>query len=332
MKKRILTGDRPSGRLHLGHYVGSLSNRVRLQDEYEQYVLIADVQALTDNFANPQVVADSVRDLVLDYVAAGIDPEKSTIVVQSRIPAIAELTVFFMNLVSLNRVLRNPTVKTEIELKGFGESVPSGFAMYPVSQAADIAAFAADLVPVGDDQLPMIEQTREIVRKFNSLYGETLVEPEALIGDYPRLVGLDGKAKMSKSLGNCIYLSDSADEVKKKVMSMYTDPNRLKPTDPGTVEGNPVFIYHDAFNKNRKEVEDLKVRYREGAVGDVEVKQKLIIAINDFLEPMRVRRLALESNPDKVNEILKDGVIKGVAVTEETLSSVKTAMKINYKF
>jgi tryptophanyl-tRNA synthetase len=332
MKKRILTGDRPSGRLHLGHYVGSIANRVKLQDEYEQYILIADVQALTDNFANPQIVADSVKELVLDYVAAGIDPRKSTIVVQSKMPAIAELTVFFMNLVSLNRVLRNPTVKAEIEQRGYGESVPAGFAMYPVSQAADITAFAADLVPVGDDQLPMIEQTREIVRKFNSLYGEVLVEPKAMISEYPRLVGLDGKSKMSKSLGNCIYLADSADEVQKKVMSMYTDPNRLKPTDPGTIEGNPVFVYHDAFNPNKGEVEDLKTRYRAGTVGDVEVKQKLISAINNLLEPMRARRVDLENNQEKIEAILKEGAEKGRLVTDEVLKKVKTAMKINYSF
>lgn len=332
MKKRILTGDRPSGRLHLGHFVGSLSNRVKLQDEYDQYILIADVQALTDNFANPQIVADNVRELVLDYVAAGIDPEKSTIVVQSKIPAIAELTIFYMNLVSLNRVLRNPTVKTEIEQKGFGESVPAGFAMYPISQAADITAFSADLVPVGDDQLPMIEQTREIVRKFNSLYGEVLGEPEALLGDYPRLVGLDGKAKMSKSMGNCIYLADSAEEVSKKVMSMFTDPSRLKPTDPGTVEGNPVFIYHDAFNPNKEEVEDLKSRYRAGTVGDVEVKQKLIVAINNMLEPMRGRRAELENNPEKIDAILRNGVNKGNEVSGDVLMKVKEAMKINYTF
>jgi len=332
MKKRILTGDRPSGRLHLGHFVGSLANRVKLQDEYEQYILIADVQALTDNFTDPQMVADSVKELVLDYVASGIDPEKSTIVVQSKMPAIAELTVFFMNLVSLNRVLRNPTVKAEIEQKGYGESIPAGFAMYPVSQAADITAFGADLVPVGDDQLPMIEQTREIVRKFNSLYGEVLKEPEALLSDYPRLVGLDGKSKMSKSLGNCIFLADSAEEVQKKVMSMYTDPKRLKPTDPGTVEGNPVFIYHDAFNPNKAEVEDLKTRYRAGTVGDVEVKQKLVVAINNFLEPMRARRAELEKNPERIEAILREGVEKGKKVSDEVLSQVKKAMKINYNF
>ena len=332
MKKRILTGDRPTGRLHLGHYVGSLANRVKLQDEYEQFVLIADVQALTDNFADPSKVCDSIRGLVLDYVAAGIDPEKSTIVVQSKIPAIAELTIFYLNLVTLNRVLRNPTVKSEIDQKGFGESIPAGFAMYPVSQAADITAFGADLVPVGEDQLPMIEQTREIAHKFNSLYGETLKEPEALLGDFPRLVGLDGKAKMGKSLGNCIYLSDSEEEVNKKVRSMYTDPTRLKPTDPGHVEGNPVFIYHDAFNTNKEEVDDLKKRYIAGTVGDVEVKEKLAIAINKMLSPMRARMADLENNPGKIEEILRNGVKRGREVSEETLTQVKEAMKINYNF
>ncbi|KKT39541.1 MAG: Tryptophanyl-tRNA synthetase [Candidatus Collierbacteria bacterium GW2011_GWC1_45_47] len=332
MKKRILTGDRPSGSLHLGHYLGSLKNRVRLQDEYEQFVLIADVQALTDNYENPQIVADSVRGLVLDYVAAGIDPEKSTIVVQSKISAIAELTIFYLNMVSLNRVLRNPTVKSEIEQKGFGESVPAGFAMYPVSQAADITAFGANLVPVGEDQLPMIEQTREIVRKFNSLYGETLVEPEALLGEEPRLVGLDGKFKMSKSLGNAIYLSDSEEDVLKKIMSMYTDPTRLKPTDPGHVEGNPVFTYHDAFNDNKDEVEDLKKRYKDGQVGDVEVKQKLAVAINKVLAPMRERRALLEKDPARVDQILRNGVDRGNKVANETLLIVKRAMKIDYEF
>jgi len=332
MKKKILTGDRPSGKLHLGHYAGSLANRVKLQDEYDQYILIADVQALTDNYENPVKVADSVRELVLDYIAVGIDPSKSTIVLQSQIPAIAELTIFYLNMVSLNRVLRNPTVKAEIEQKGFGDSVPAGFAMYPVSQAADITAFEANLVPVGEDQLPMIEQTREIVRKFNNLYGNTLVEPEALVGEFPRLIGLDGKAKMSKSLGNSIYLSDSVDEVNRKVGQMYTDPTRLKPTDFGHIEGNPVFIYHDAFNPNRQEVEDLKNRYRNGQVGDVEVKRKLALAINNVLEPMRKRRADLEKNPERVNEILKQGVEKGKVVSGMVLKKVKQAMKIDYKF
>lgn len=330
-KKRILTGDRPSGRLHLGHYVGSLANRVRLQDDYEQFVLIADVQALTDNYANPEMVAASVRNLVIDYIAAGIDPDKTTIVVQSMMPAIAELTVFYLNLVSLNRVLRNPTVKEEITQKGFGESVPAGFAMYPVSQAADITAFGADLIPVGADQLPMIEQTREIVRKFNQLYGETLVEPEALVGDFPRLVGLDGNAKMSKSLNNGIYLSDSEEIVNKKIMGMYTDPTRIHPTDPGKVEGNPVFIYHDAFNTNIEEVNDLKARYKAGAVGDVEVKRKLAVAINKLLKPMREKAEKYEANPKLIDNVLLDGVKRGREVTDEILKKVKTAMKINYK-
>lgn len=332
MKKRILTGDRPSGRLHLGHYVGSLANRIKLQDEYDQFVLIADVQALTDNFEHPEKVANSVRELAMDYVAAGIDPKRTTIVVQSMVPAIAELTIFYLDMVTLNRVLRNPTVKEEIQQKGFRDSVPAGFAMYPVSQAADITAFRAELVPVGEDQLPMIEQTNEIVRKFNQLYGETLVEAKPLVGDFPRLIGTDGNAKMSKSLDNCIYLSDSEEEVKRRVMGMYTDPNRKKATDKGTVEGNPVFIYHEAFNSNKDEVEDLKKRYREGNVGDVEVKQKLAAAINDFLAPIRVRRRKLETNPEEVNRILREGTEKGRTVASETLEQVKTAMKISYKF
>jgi len=332
MKKRILTGDRPTGKLHLGHYVGSLKNRVALQDEYDQFVLIADVQALTDNFSEPEKVSGRVRDLVMDYLSAGIDPKKSKIVVQSMIPEIAELTVFYMNLVSLNRVLRNPTVKDEIKQKGMEKSVPAGFAMYPVSQAADITAFKADLVPVGDDQLPMIELTREIVKRFNGLYGEVLKVPEPLLGECPRLVGLDGKEKMSKSLDNCVYLSDSKEEVERKVMGMYTDPNRVKASDPGKVEGNPVFIYHDLFNKDKEEVEDLKKRYKEGKVGDVEVKEKLAKAINDLLEPMRKRRVVLEKEPEKVEKVLKEGVMEGRKVAGEVLAEVKKAMKINYKF
>jgi len=332
MKKRILTGDRPTGKLHLGHYVGSLANRVKLQDEYDQFVLIADVQALTDNFEDPGKVSGNVAELVLDYVAAGIDPEKSTIVVQSMIPAIAELTIFYMNLVSLNRVLRNPTVKDEVKQKGFGDKLPAGFAMYPVSQVADITAFGANLVPVGEDQLPMIEQTREIVKKFNSLYGETLVEPSGLVGEFPRLVGLDGKSKMSKSLGNTIYLSEESESLKKKIMGMYTDPGRVHADDPGKVNGNPVFIYHDAFNKNKAEVKDLKERYRKGKVGDVEVKQKLFEAVDEFLEPMRKRRRQLEKDPKRVGEILRKGVVRGREVSGEILEKVKAAMKINYDF
>ncbi len=330
MKKRILTGDRPTGRLHLGHYVGSLQNRVKLQDEYDQFVMVADVQALTDNFEEPQKVRENVKELVLDYLSVGIDPSKTTILIQSLIPEIAELTVFYLNLVTLERVLRNPTVKDEIKQKGFGQNIPAGFAMYPVSQAADITIFNASLVPVGEDQLPMIEQTREIVRKFNSLYGQVFVEPEALLGQVKRLPGTDGNTKMGKSLGNCIYLSDSEQELKKKVVSMYTDPNRIHPTDPGKVEGNPVFIYHDVFNPDKTEVEDLKKRYKEGKVGDVEVKEKLFIKLNDFLKPIREKRKEFEGKDEVLDKILKEGTEKAREVANETMKKVRKAMKIDY--
>lgn len=330
MTKRILTGDRPTGKMHLGHYVGSLKNRVKLQDSYDQFVMIADVQALTDNFENPQKVRDNVKEVLLDYLAVGIDPKKTTILIQSEIPEIAELTVFYLNLVTLERILRNPTVKDEIKQKGYGQNIPAGFAMYPVSQAADITAFNADLVPVGEDQLPMIEQTREIVRKFNSLYGEVFVEPEALVGDVKRLPGIDGNAKMGKSLGNAIYLSDSEEELKKKVMSMYTDPTRIHPTDPGKVEGNPVFVYHEVFNPDKAEVEDLKKRYKEGKVGDVEVKQKLFVAINEFLKPIREKRSEFEGKDELLDKILAEGTAKAREVARGTMKSVKKAMKIDY--
>lgn len=328
--KRILTGDRPTGRLHIGHYIGSLKNRVKLQDEYDQYVMIADVQALTDNFAEPQKVRDSVNELVLDYIAVGLDPSKTTIFVQSMIPEIAELTVFYLNLVTLERVLRNPTVKDEIKQKGFGKNIPVGFALYPVSQAADITAFDASLVPVGEDQLPMIEQTREIVRRFNHLYGQTLIEPEALVGDYPRLPGTDGKAKMSKSLDNCIFLSDDQESVTRRVMTMYTDPARVHPTDPGDPEGNPVFTYHEAFNPDKSQVEDFKRRYREGKVGDIEIKKRLAQVINDLLTPMRKRRSELEKHPDQVKEILEKGTGRARGVARQTMARVRHAMKIDY--
>lgn len=329
-KKRILTGDRPTGKLHLGHYVGSLHNRVKLQEEYEQYVMIADVQALTDNFENPEKVRQSVREVALDYLAVGIDPQKTTILIQSLIPQIAELTVFFMNLVTLERVLRNPTVKSEIKAKGFGKSVPSGFAMYPVSQAADILFVNANLVPVGKDQLPMVELTREIARKFNALYSNTFNEPEALIGDIERLPGLDGKAKMSKSLGNCIYLSDDKDTVNQKIMNMYTDPNRIHPTDPGEIEGNPVFIYLDFFNPDQAEIEDFKARYKAGKIGDVEVKKRLSEVINKFLEPIRSKRLGLAKDPDSIDQIMQSGTAKAFKEAEKTMQKVRKAMKINY--
>ena len=328
-KKRILTGDRPTGRMHLGHFVGSLKNRVKLQDSYDQFVMIADVQALTDNFEQPQKVRASIKEVLLDYLAVGIDPKKTTILIQSMIPEIAELTVFYLNLVTLERVLRNPTVKDEIKQKGFGQNIPLGFAMYPVSQAADITVFNADLVPVGEDQLPMIEQTREIVRKFNSLYNKVFVEPEALVGEVKRLPGTDG-AKMGKSVNNAIYLSDGEEELKKKVMSMYTDPDRIHSTDPGKVEGNPVFIYHDVFNPNKSEVGDLKKRYKEGKVGDVEVKEKLFVALNTFLKPIRERRSEFEGKDAELEKILKEGTEKAREAAKETMQKVRHAMKIDY--
>jgi len=329
-KKRILTGDRPTGKMHLGHFVGSLKNRVKLQDSYDQFVMIADVQALTDNFDNPQKVRDNVKEVLLDYLAVGIDPKKTTILIQSLIPEIAELTVFYLNLVTLERVLRNPTVKDEIKQKGYGQNIPAGFAMYPVSQAADITAFNANLVPVGEDQLPMIEQTREIVRKFNSLYGEVFVEPEALVGEVKRLPGIDGNAKMGKSLGNAIYLSDSEEELKKKVMGMYTDPSRIHATDPGKVEGNPVFIYHEVFNPDVAEVEDLKKRYKEGKVGDIEVKEKLFVALNTFLTPIREKRHEFEGKDELLDKILSEGTAKAREVAKGTMKKVRVAMKIDY--
>jgi tryptophanyl-tRNA synthetase len=316
--------------MHLGHYVGSLKNRVKLQDEYDQYVMIADVQALTDNFENPEMVRANIKEVLLDYLAVGIDPAKTTIFVQSLIPEIAELTIYYLNLVTLDRVLRNPTVKSEIKQKGFEKTLPAGFAMYPVSQAADITVVNAHLVPVGEDQIPMIEQTREIVRRFNSLYGEVFVEPDALVGDIKRLPGIDGNAKMSKSLNNAIYLSDTKEVVTEKVMRMYTDPKRIHPTDKGEPEGNPVFIYHDAFNLNKEQVEDFKKRYREGNIGDVEIKEELAEVINDFLEPIRERRSLYEEKGDELETILKEGTLKTKKVAEELMEKVRRAMKIDY--
>lgn len=330
--KRILTGDRPTGKLHLGHYVGSLANRVKLQDEYEQFVMLADVQALTDNFENPQKIKDSIKEVALDYLAVGIDPNKTTIFIQSLVPQIAELTVFYMNLVTVGRLQRNPTVKDEIKQRGFTESVPLGFLAYPVSQAADITSVNADLVPVGADQLPMIEQTREIVRKFNSLYGNVLHEPEGLVGSFPRLIGTDGNAKMSKSLNNAIYLSDSPEGVEKKVMSMYTDPNRIHATDPGKVEGNPVFIYLDAFGakEDQEQINQYKNLYRTGQVGDIEVKKYLVKVLNNFLDPIREKRAEYERQPELVERILREGTEKARKEAQKTLIEVKKAMKLDY--
>jgi tryptophanyl-tRNA synthetase len=332
MKKRILTGDRPTGPLHLGHYVGSLQNRVRLQDEYDTYILIADIQALTDNFEHPESLAGNVLEVALDYLAVGLDPGKAKFVVQSMVPELCELTIYFMNLVTVATLERNPTVKEEIKQRNFVRGVPVGFWSYPISQAADITIFKADLVPVGEDQLPMIEQAREIVRRFNRLYNKVLIEPRAMLGSVPRLPGTDGGTKMSKSVDNCIYLGDSPETVRKRVMSMFTDPTRIHPTDPGHVEGNPVFTYHDVFNPNKAEVEELKARYREGTVGDVEVKQRLYEALEKFLAPIRDRRNHYRQNPKQVYEIILEGTSKGRAVAQATMEEVRDAMKIAYRF
>ena len=345
MKKIILTGERPTGPLHIGHYVGTLKSRVRIQNEGdydEMYLFAADSQALTDNFDNPKKIKDNIFEVVLDNLACGIDPNKVSYFIQSEIPELTELTYYYMNLVTVSRLYRNPTVKEEIKQKGFNDSIPAGFFTYPVSQAADITGFKATVVPCGDDQLPMIEQTREIVRKFNSIYGETLVEPQILLPDNKsclRLPGTDGKAKMSKSLGNCIYLSDSFEEVNKKVMSMFTDPNHLKVSDPGTVEGNTVFTYLDAFVKysdfekylpEYKNLYELKDHYRRGGLGDVKVKRFLANVLNNSLEPIRQKRKELEENIPYVYEVLKEGSDYARQLANHTLLEVKKAMKINY--
>lgn len=328
MKKRLLTGDRPTGSLHLGHYVGSLKNRIELQNDYDSFIMIADVQALTDNFDNPKKVSENTLQVLQDNIAVGLNPEEVTFFLQSAIPQIAELTIFYANLVTTARLERNPTVKDEIKTKkNFGEGVPLGFFMYPVSQAADITIVKGEIIPVGEDQVPHIEQTREIVRKFNSIYGNIFVEPEAKVGDTGRLVGLDNNAKMSKSLGNAIFLNDDSETVKKKIMSMYTDPSRLRATDPGRVEGNPVFMYHDIFNKNLGEIQDLKDRYVKGQVGDVEVKDKLFEAIEEFLNPIRERR-AKFSDEKLLMEILRAGTQRAKNVASETMAEVKNSMGI----
>lgn len=332
MKKTILTGDRPTGALHLGHFVGSLDSRVRLQDEYDTYVLVADIQALTDNFDNPDLVEKNTLQVLLDNLSVGLDPKKVTFYLQSKIPATAELFVYFCNMVSVEQVSHNPTVKQEIvDKKGsratFKSSTPLGFFVYPVHQAADIMTVNADLVPVGDDQLPMIEITQQIVKKFNNLYKTDLFNtPKAKLGEIKRLPGIDGNAKMGKSLGNAIYLSDSNDIVKEKVFGMYTDPNRIRATDPGKVEGNPVFIYHDAFNTNVDEVLDLKERYLKGKVGDVEVKDKLYKALAKFLEPIREKRSYYENHIDEVKEILNSGTNKVNAESRNLIEKVRETM------
>ena len=331
MRKRILTGDRPTGKLHLGHYVGSLRNRVKLQEEYECFFIIADLHTLTTK-SDPQsigTVSQNIKDLVLDYLSVGIDPEKSNIFVQSKIPEISELAILLSMLVSISRLERIPTLKDMIKALKI-ENPSYGLLGYPVIQAADILVVRANLVPVGKDQESHVELTREIARRFNGLYGEVFPETKALIGDVATLVGTDGKAKMSKSLDNCIYLSDSPEIVKTKVMKMYTDPTRIHPTDPGHVEGNPVFTYHDAFNKNKEEVKELKERYKKGAVGDVEVKQKLNNALKEFLAPIREKRNQFENNSGLVEEILNKGAKKTQTEAKETLHLVKKAMGLDY--
>ena len=356
MAKIILTGDRPTGRLHLGHFVGSLRRRVELQNsgEFEKiFIMIADAQALTDNADNPEKVRQNIIEVALDYLSVGLDPAQSTLFIQSQVPELCELAFYYMNLVTVQRLQRNPTVKAEIALRGFAEGaaegdtaqrqgIPVGFFTYPISQASDITAFKATTVPVGEDQEPMIEQTREIVHKFNAVYGETLVEPEILLPDNAaclRLPGTDGKAKMSKSLNNCIYLSDTADEVKKKVMGMYTDPDHLRVEDPGKIEGNTVFTYLDAFSRPEhfakylpeySSLEELKAHYRRGGLGDVKVKKLLIAVLNETLDPIRERRRYYEGRIGEVYEILRKGSEKARATAAATLAEVRAAMKIDY--
>ncbi len=354
MKKTILTGDRPTGRLHLGHYVGSLKRRVELQNsgEFDRiFIMIADAQALTDNADNPEKIRQNIIEVALDYLSCGLDPARSTIFIQSQVAELCELAFYYMNLVTVSRLQRNPTVKAEIQLRGFAESnesgdsrpgIPVGFFTYPISQASDITAFRATTVPVGEDQEPMIEQTREIVRRFNSIYGETLVEPEILLPENSaclRLPGTDGKAKMSKSLGNCIYLSDTAEDVRKKVMSMYTDPGHIRVEDPGKIEGNTVFTYLDAFSRPEHFAEflpeyscldELKAHYQRGGLGDVKVKKLLNSILQEELEPIRARRREFEKDIPGVYRMLKDGCDAARKVAAETLADVRRAMRINY--
>ena len=345
MKNIILTGDRPTGKLHLGHYVGSLKRRVELQNsgKYDKiYIEIADSQAITDNAHNLDKVRENVIEVALDYLACGIDPNKSIIFVQSQIPELCELTFYYLNLVTLSRLERNPTIKEEIKLRNFETSIPAGFLTYPISQAADITMFDANIIPVGDDQLPMIEQTREIVRSFNNLYDNVLIEPKELLPDNEicsRLPGLDGKAKMSKSLNNCIYLSDEPEVIEKKIMSMFTDPNHLRVEDPGKVEGNPVFIYLDAFCTNEhfkkylpdyNSLDELKAHYQRGGLGDVKIKRFLNNILQEELKPIRERRKEYEKNIKEVYKVLEEGSLKAREAASIKMKEVKNAMKLNY--
>jgi tryptophanyl-tRNA synthetase len=331
MKKRILTGDRPTGKMHVGHLMGSLLNRVKLQDEYDQFVMIANVQALTDNFENPEKVKESILELLCDYYAVGIDFDKTTVFIQSEVPEIHEIFIFLANFSSIQQLSHNPTLKTEIEQKRFGESTPLGFFIYPIHQAADILCVNANLVPVGKDQAPMVEDCRELARKFNTTYKtEVLSQPQALFGVEKNVPGIDGNEKMGKSLGNAIYISDSEEELRKKVFSTKTDPNRIHATDPGTVEGNTIFTYHDLFNPNKEEVEDLKTRYKAGSVGDVEVKEKLFNAMNEMLKPIRERRIQAEEKKAELLQKALQGSMKVREIAHGVVGEMKNAMKIDF--
>jgi tryptophanyl-tRNA synthetase len=329
--KIVLTGDRPTGKLHLGHFVGSIQNRVKLQNEVDRsYYMVADIQALASNADNPEKVRNNVLEVALDNLACGLDPQKTIMFIQSEVPEIAELTVLFLNLVTLSRLKRNPTVKEEMKDKGYGEDVPAGFLMHPISQAADILFCKSTIVPVGEDQKPMIEQTNEIADTFNRYYGETFNRVKHLIGDTPRLIGIDGNAKMGKSLNNGIYLSDSYDEISKKVMDMFTDPTHIHVEDKGKIEGNVVFTYLDIFDPNKNEVEELKKQYQIGGLGDVEIKKRLINILENLISPIRSRREELEKDKDTILKILEDGTAKARIVAKETMVEVRKVMKINY--
>lgn len=333
-RPRVLTGDRPTGRLHLGHLAGSLRSRVALQDSHEVFVLVADVQGLTDHFERPEVLRRNIPEVMLDYLGAGLDPARVTFVRQSDVPELTELTVYLLNLVTVSKLRQNPTVKTEIAQKGFGDSVPAGFFIYPAAQVADITAFGAQVVPVGEDQLPMLELTREVVRRFNGLYGpaadgmDVLVEPQALLSASPRLPGLDGQAKMGKSLGNAAYLSDPPDELRRKVMGMFTDPAHLRAADPGQVEGNPVFAYLDAFDPDPARVQALKDHYRAGGLGDVTVKRHLLDVLDAELTPIRERRATYAQDPQAVMDLLRSGTQRGREVAAHTLAQVRAALHL----